>query len=72
MIKNNLIINTNAGSSASDLKIKLYTNATVTDIAGNIASLLVSKFPNSSTGIINGTTAIDYLDTGFLNGAYFS
>ncbi len=72
MIKNNLSINTNPGSSASDLKIGVYTNANITDLAGNVFSLALSKFPNSSTGIINGTTAIDSLDTGFLNGAYFS
>lgn len=33
MIKQSLVINTNAGSNASDLKFGLYTNATVTDIA---------------------------------------
>lgn len=72
MIKNTLSINTNPGSSASDLKFGVYTNANIADIAGNILSLALSKFPNSSTGIINGTTGIDSLDTGFLNGAYFS
>lgn len=72
MIKNNLVINTNAGSSASDLKFGLYTNATITDIAGNVATLGTSKFPNSSTGVFNGTTGIDFLDTGYLYGSNFS
>lgn len=72
MIKNNLSINTNAGSSASDLKFGLYTNATVTDIAGNVATLATSKFPNSSTGVFNGTSGIDFLDTGYLYGSNFS
>lgn len=72
MIKNNLNINTNAGSSASDLKFGLYTNATVTDIAGNVATLATSKFPNSSTGVFNGTSGIDFLDTGYLYGSNFS
>ena len=72
MIKNNLIINANAGSSASDLKFGLYTNATVTDFVGNVATLGTSKFPNSSTGILNGTTDIDFIDTGYLYGSNFS
>lgn len=72
MIKNTLSVNTNPGSSASDLKFGVYTNANIADIAGNVFSLALSKFPNSSTGIINGTDSIDSLDTGFLNGAYFS
>lgn len=72
MIKNNLTINTNAGSSASDLKFGLYTNAIITDFSGGVATLATSKFPNSSTGIFNGTTSIDFLDTGYLYGSNFS
>lgn len=72
MIKNNLTINASPGSSASDLKFGIYTNANITDFAGNILSLALSKFPNSSTGITNGTHPATTLDTGYLYGSYFS
>lgn len=70
-IKPHLAINTNPGSSASDLKIRIYTNSALHDAAGNLLTLTTSAFPNSSTGIIDGTTGIDFLDTGWLNGANF-
>lgn len=71
-IKPHLAINANPGSSASDLKIRIYTNAALHDTAGNLLTLTTSAFPNSSTGIIDGTTGIDFLDTGWLNGANFA
>jgi micrococcal nuclease len=78
MIKNNLLINTNAGSSNySDLKVGLFAQANIADILGNtmnsIAKIMsTSKFPNSSTGVFNATTGIDFLDTGYLYGSNFS
>lgn len=47
------------------------------DIAGNdmygaANTVSTSKFPNSSTGVFNGTTGIDFLDTGYLYGTNFS
>lgn len=78
MIKNNLSINTNAGSSNySDLKVGFFAQANIADIAGNtmnnISNIVsTSKFPNSSTGIFNGTTSIDFIDTGYLYGSNFS
>lgn len=78
MIKNNLIINTNAGSSNySDLKVGLFAQANIADIAGNTMNnisnvMSTSKFPNSSTGVFNSTTSIDFLDTGYLYGSNFS
>lgn len=78
MIKNNLMINTVAGSSNySDLKVGLYLQANITDYAGNgmdsLANVMsTSKFPNSSTGIFNNTSSIDFVDTGYLYGSNFS
>jgi hypothetical protein len=78
IIKNNLIINTNAGSSNySDLKVGLYAQANIVDLLGNAMdtssrTVSTSKYPNSSTGVFNGTTSIDYIDTGYLYGSNFS
>ncbi len=78
MIKNNLSININAGSSNySDLKVGFFAQANIADIAGNtmnnISNIVsTSKFPNSSTGVFNATTGIDYIDTGYLYGSNFS
>ena len=78
MIKNNLAINTLAGSANySDLKVGLFAQANISDAAGNTmnsASNVVStgKFPNSSTGVFNSTSRIDTIDTGYLYGSNFS
>ena len=78
MIKNNLSINTSAGSSNySDLKVGFFAQANITDIAGNTMNSIsnvvsTSKFPNSSTGVFNATTSIDFIDTGYLYGSNFS
>ncbi len=39
---------------------------------GAANTVSTSKFPNSSTGIFNSTTGIDFLDTGYLYGSNFS
>lgn len=78
MIKNNLTINTSPGSSNySDLKLGIFAQANISDFAGNtmnnISNIVsTSRFPNSSTGIFNNTTGIDFIDTGYLNGSNFS
>lgn len=71
-VKPHLTINTNPGSSASDLKFRFYTNANLFDRAGNAFTFTTTVFPNSSTGMIDGTTGIDALDTGLLDGRNFS
>lgn len=60
-------------SPKSDLRFQDYTTSLLSDYASNSFVITTSKFPNGSlTGIIDGTNGIDYLDTGFLNGLYFS